>query len=58
VKKWYASKTIWVNFLAILGIVLERQFELDILSDEIKTSLLVLINVTLRLVTNKAIEWK
>jgi len=57
-KKWYASKTIWVNFLAILGIVLERQFELDILSDEIKTSLLVLINVTLRLVTNKAIEWK
>jgi hypothetical protein len=57
-KKWYESKTIWVNFIAILGIVLQKQFELDILNEEIQGPLLVLINVILRITTKSKIEWK
>ena len=57
-KKWYASKTLWINLLAMIAIVIQRQFEVDILDEEMQGSLLILIDVFLRCITKEPINWR
>ena len=57
-KKWYASKTLWINVLAMIAIVIQKQFEVDILDEEMQGSLLILINVLLRCITKEPINWR
>ena len=58
-KHWYASKTLWVNFLAIVAIILNSQFgiELDVeVQAALATSILAIINIVLRFVTRQPIS--
>ena len=50
-KKWYKSKTLWANLLAIAAV-----FGLDITTDE-TTAILAVVNILLRLVTKEELTW-
>jgi hypothetical protein len=55
-KKWYYSKTVWLNLFAMASIYL--QIELGFLfSPELQTGVLSLINLWLRKVTKEEIVW-
>lgn len=57
-KKFYTSKTLWVNVLAIIGIILNAQFGIELDAETqvtIATSILAVINIVLRLVTKQPI---
>ena len=57
-KKIYQSKTFWVNLLAIVGIVLNSLYGIELDAEvqaTLATSILAVINIVLRLRTNKGI---
>ena len=56
-KKWYTSKTLWLNFLGVVVIVLQTQTGF-VLSAELQTSVLAILNVVLRIITKEPINWK
>ena len=55
-KKWYASKTIWVNFLALVASVASSAFGYT-LSPEIQVTILGVLNFILRFITKEEIVW-
>lgn len=55
-KKFWKSKTFYVNLLAIVGLVAQDQFGFA-LSAETQVSALAAVNVTLRLITKEEIVW-
>jgi hypothetical protein len=55
-KKWYRSKTLWINAIAITGIVLQSVTGQEIISTELQGIILGLINAGLRIVTNEGLE--
>lgn len=55
-KMWYASRTLWVNVLAVIAIVLQGQFGY-VLTPELQMTALGVVNVILRGITKKAINW-
>lgn len=56
-KSWYASKTLWVNAVAIIAIVLQGINSTWIIGPEIQGGILAVINVILRAVTGESITW-
>ena len=57
-KNWYQSKTLWVNFIAIVGIVANSLWGIELdkeIQTALATSILAIVNIALRFVTNKAI---
>ena len=55
-KKWYLSKTVWMNVAALLAAIITEAFGYDV--DEKYVALfLTLMNLILRKVTKEAIEW-
>ena len=54
-KKWYRSKTLWVNSLALVGIVWQIATGRDDLGIELQASILAAINVILRAVTKEGL---
>jgi hypothetical protein len=50
-KKWYLSKTLWANALALVGAVILGVSGKDFLTPELQVSVLAGINVVLRLMT-------
>lgn len=54
-KKWYLSKTIWVNAIASLAIILQMQYNY-IMPVEIQALCITAINLVLRKVTNQELE--
>ena len=55
-KKWYQSKTVWINALAIAGMIFESGSGVNFgLSATAKVTILSVINLILRAVTNKNI---
>ena len=57
IKKWYASKTLWINILAIIGIIAQQYMDKSIMTPEFQALLIPVINVFLRAVTKEKIEW-
>lgn len=58
-KKWYASKAIWVNLIALIGAVLVATNVIDApISVEMTALILGAINFLLRMVTKEPVEWK
>jgi len=57
VKKWWTSKTLWANALAIIAIIAQGQFGY-VLTPEAQVAILGLINFILRMVTKEPIKWK
>lgn len=55
-KKFWQSKTFYVNLLAIVGLVVQDQFGFA-LSAETQVSILAALNVALRLITKEEIVW-
>ena len=55
-KKFWQSKTFYVNLLAIVGLVAQDQFGFA-LSAETQVSILAAVNVALRLITKEEIVW-
>jgi len=57
-KKIYQSKTFWVNLIAIVGIVLNSLYGIEIdaeLQATFATAILGVINIILRLITKQPI---
>ncbi len=55
-KKFYVSKTIWVNFIALIAVVANEAFGFNI-SPEIQGGAITVINVILRAITKEEIVW-
>lgn len=57
-KKWWMSKTLWVNILAIIAFAIQTFTGVNWLSGEMQATILGIINVFLRMVTKEKIIWK
>lgn len=55
-KKWYASKTFWVNALALVATIAQGSYGF-VVSPEVQGIILTLVNVVLRTVTKEEISW-
>lgn len=56
-KKFYTSKTLWVNALSIVAILVQTQTGF-IISAESQVAILGIINLILRAITKQPVEWK
>lgn len=54
-KRWYKSKTMWINGLAALGIVYQMVTGQTFASAEEQTGVLVVVNLFLRLITKSGL---
>lgn len=58
-KKWYHSKTLWTNLIGLAVIIISVIFVREDIANEVMTaeaSILVVINLILRLITNQGLE--
>ena len=53
-KKWYTSKTIWVNVIAAISSLVASQFGYTI-TVELQAGILMGINIILRIITKESI---
>lgn len=56
-KKWYLSKTLWVNVVAVLGFVAQGLTGQQLASPEMQATALGIVNLVLRLVTKSNVTW-
>lgn len=56
-KRWYGSKTLWVNLISIAAIIVQAQTGKEIISAELQLTILSLVNLLLRAITKEKIEW-
>lgn len=56
-KPWWASKTLWVNFIAIANLVVRARFGYALKPEE-EVLILGIINAVLRVVTREPLAWK
>ena len=54
-KKWYKSKTIWVNVITLVALFAQMQFGF-LLSGEEQAAIVVIINLVLRAITKSGLE--
>jgi len=54
-KRWYTSKTLWVNLTAIVALGVQTEFGY-ILDAEAQAVILAVINLILRVVTKKGLS--
>ena len=54
-KKWYHSRILWVDFLAIVGSIIAGVFTKDWLDGETQVMILAVIDFVLRLRTNQGL---
>ena len=50
-KKWYKSKTLWVNAIAIIVIGVQYAAGIEAIPAELQTAILAALNVILRSIT-------
>lgn len=55
-KKWYASKTVWLNLIALIASLAQIKYGL-VMSPELQGVILTVCNVILRAVTKEEIVW-
>lgn len=55
-KKWYASKTVWVNLVAGIAILVQAFTGEAWLDAEAQGGLIVVINLILRIITKQGLE--
>ena len=56
-KSWFKSKTLWVNVIAVVAVILSGQFGIE-MTPPLELALLGGINFVLRLITKEEIIWK
>jgi len=52
-KKWYKSKTLWVNSIAICVIAVQYMAGVELIPAELQTAILAGLNVILRSITKE-----
>lgn len=55
-KNWYTSKTLWLNIIAIIAIASQSVAGKEVVDPNAQTALLAIINMIVRLITNKPIS--
>lgn len=55
-KKWYLSKTIWINAIGLAVIIVQTQTGF-IITPELQAMALTLINLGVRAITKEEIVW-
>lgn len=55
-KMWYTSKTMWVNIVGVVAIMLQSRYGY-VMSPEIQVGVLGVVNIVLRTITKSAINW-
>lgn len=55
-KKWYESKTLWINIFGFLIVVMEYAGTINIGDPEALAAGIAVINVILRFITNQPID--
>ena len=55
-KKWIKSKTLWVNIISIISIIIRAEYGY-VLTPEAEIALLGAINLILRIITKEEITW-
>ncbi len=55
-KKWYVSKTVWVNAIALFAMIAQMQTGF-IVTPDLQAVLLTLVNLGLRTITKEQITW-
>lgn len=53
-KRWYKSKTLWVNIIALIASLLQAKYGL-VISGELQGVILTLANIALRFETNEKV---
>ncbi|MBK5242831.1 hypothetical protein [Clostridium sp.] len=56
-KKWYLSKTIYVNSIMLVGVMAQQIAGKDIITPELQVVILSLVNLILRSITKENITW-
>jgi len=56
-KNYITSKTMWVNFVAIIAIIAQGQFGF-LIDPAAQAAMIVMINMVLRAVTGDELAWK
>lgn len=56
VKKWYYSKTVWVNVLATLAMIAQVATGKDVLNPEIQAMIITVLNLVLRALTKHELK--
>jgi hypothetical protein len=56
VKNFVCSKTIWVNFVALVAIIVQNKYGY-IIDEELQFQILSIINIGLRFITKDRIVW-
>jgi hypothetical protein len=57
-KRWWLSKTLWVNAISLLAIIVQGVTGKEMIPLEAQGSILAGINMVLRMVTNGPVAWK
>jgi len=55
-KKWYLSKTVWANIIALVGLIAQTQTGF-VFTPESQAVVLTLLNLGLRTITKEEIIW-
>jgi len=55
-KKWYTSKTLWVNIIFLIAFLSKGALGFEITAEE-TAAMLILVNLVLRAVTKTKLEW-
>lgn len=55
-KTWYLSKTLWLNIIAAVGLLLQTRYGF-VMDPEAQTGLLALFNIILRVITKAPLDW-
>jgi len=55
-KAWFESKTLWVNLLAIVAIIVQCATGTEVFDIEAQATVLAFINLVLRMVTGKPLS--
>ena len=56
-KKWYYSRTLWVNFVAVMAIAVQGVTGKDMLNPEVQGAVLGIANFALRIITKSDVVW-
>ena len=56
-KAWYKSKTVWVNIIALVALVVQNEIGFKVSAEE-QVAILAVVNLILRLLTKQPITWK
>lgn len=57
-KKWFESRTVWFNIVALLAVILQAATGKEVLDAGAQGVILTAINFALRLITKHEIDWK